>query len=85
MNVWIRFEKAFLHFVSKRIKCTNELDAEILWEELHTELSSIKDDTFEGVALEYFDFRTWSESKFKKQAFVELIKRKELNRLKHAN
>ena len=79
------FEKAFLHFVSKRIKCTNELDAEILWEELHTELSSIKDDTFEGVALEYFDFRTWSESKFKKQAFVELIKRKELNRLKHAN
>ena len=79
------FEKAFLQFVSKRIKCKNELDAEILWEELHSELSAIKDDTFEGVALEYFDFRTWAESKFKKQAFVELIKRKELNRLKHAN
>jgi len=79
------FEKAFLQFVSKRIKCTNELDAEVLWEELHSELSAIKDDTFEGVALEYFDFRTWAESKFKKQAFVELIKRKELNRLKHAN
>jgi hypothetical protein len=79
------FEKAFLQFVSKRIKCTNELDAEVLWEELHSELSAIKDDTFEGVALEYFDFRTWAESKFKKQPFVELIKRKELNRLKHAN
>ncbi len=79
------FEKAFLQFVSKRIKCTNELDAEVLWEELHGELSAIKDDAFEGVALEYFDFRTWAESKFKKQAFVELIKRKELNRLKHAN
>jgi hypothetical protein len=79
------FEKAFLQFVSKRIKCTNELDAEVLWEELHSELSAIKDETFEGVALEYFDFRTWAESKFKKQAFVELIKRKELNRLKHAN
>lgn len=79
------FEKAFLQFVSKRIKCTNELDAEVLWEELHGELSAIKDDAFEGVALEYFDFRIWAESKFKKQAFVELIKRKELNRLKHAN
>jgi hypothetical protein len=79
------FEKAFLQFVSKRIKCTNELDAEVLWEDLHTELAAIKDDTFDGVALEYFDFRTWAESKFKKQAFIELIKRKELNRLKLAN
>jgi hypothetical protein len=79
------FEKAFLQFVSKRVKCTNELDIEVLWEELHTELAAIKDDTFEGVALEYFDFRTWAESKFKKQVFIELIKRNELNRLKYAN
>ncbi len=79
------FEKVFLQFVSKRIKCSNELDAEVLWEELFKELSAIKDDAFEGVALEYFDFRSWAESKFKKQAFVDLIKRKELSRLKHAN
>lgn len=79
------FEKAFLQFVSKRIKCSNELDAEVLWEELHEELSAIKDDTFEGIALEYFDFRTWAESKFKKQTFIDLIRRNELTRVKHAN
>lgn len=70
------FEKVFLHFISKRIKCKNDLDAEILWEELYTELSAIKEDSFEGLALEYFDFITWAESKFKKRIFTDLLKEK---------
>lgn len=70
------FEKVFLQFVSKRIKCTNELDVEILWEELYCELSAIKEDSFEGLALEYFDFITWAESKFKKKPYTDLLKEK---------
>ena len=67
------FEKVFLQFVSKRIKCTNNIDAEELWEELYKELSAIKDDSFEGLAMEYFDFISWAESKIKKTSFIEIV------------
>jgi hypothetical protein len=70
------FERVFLQFVSKRIKCTNQIDAQILWEELYNELSQIQEDSFEGLALEYFDFIAWAESKFKKTSFTEILKQK---------
>jgi len=70
------FEKVFLQFVSKRIKCKNDLDAEVLWEELYHDLSEIREDSFEGLALEYFDFISWAESKFKKRSYTELLKEK---------
>ncbi|MEY3237978.1 MAG: hypothetical protein RI883_2079 [Bacteroidota bacterium] len=70
------FEKAFLQFVSKRIKCTNTIDAEELWNELYKELSSIKEDSFEGLAVEYFDFISWAESKIKNKSFVEIVSEK---------
>ena len=67
------FEKVFLQFVSKRIKCTNNIDAEELWEELYKELSAIKDDSFDGLAMEYFDFISWAESKIRKTSFIEIV------------
>lgn len=70
------FEKVFLQFISKRIKCTNDIDAEVLWEELYNELSSINEDSFEGLAMEYFDFISWAESKIKKKSFVDIISEK---------
>jgi hypothetical protein len=70
------FEKVFLQFISKRIKCTNEIDAEVLWEELYNDLSSINEDSFEGLAMEYFDFISWAESKIKKKSFVDIISEK---------
>jgi hypothetical protein len=70
------FERVFLQFVSKRIKCSNDIDAEVLWEELYTDLSAIKEDSFEGLALEYFDFISWAESKFKKKSFTDILKEK---------
>jgi len=70
------FEKVFLQFVSKRIKCSNALDAQVLWEELYQDLADIKEDSFEGLAMEYFDFMTWAESKFKKRPFAALLKEK---------
>lgn len=75
-NRLFAFEKVFLQFISNRIKCQNEFDAEILWEDLYKELSNIREDSFEGIALEYFDFITWSESKFKKIPFTELLQEK---------
>lgn len=70
------FEKVFIQFVSKRIKCANDLDAEELWMEVFKDLSSIKEDSFEGVAMEYFDFISWAESKIKKKAFVDIVSEK---------
>jgi hypothetical protein len=70
------FEKVFLQFVSKRIKCSNALDAQVLWEELYQDLADIKEDSFEGLAMEYFDFMTWAESKFKKRPFTAILKEK---------
>ncbi len=70
------FEKVFLQFVSKRIKCNNNIDAEKLWEDLYKELSAIKEDSFEGLAMEYFDFISWAESKIKKTPFVDVVSEK---------
>jgi hypothetical protein len=76
------FERVFLQFVSKRIKCTNQIDAQILWEELYDELSQIQEDSFEGLALGYFDFIAWAESKFKKISFTEILKQKFISKYK---
>jgi len=70
------FERVFLQFVSKRIKCNNEIDAEILWEGLYNDLSAIKEDSFEGLSLEHFDFISWAEAKFKKRSFTDILKEK---------
>lgn len=70
------FEKVFLSFVSKRIKCDNAIDAEILWEDLFIELSEIQEDSFDGLSMEYFDFISWAESKFKRKSFTEILKDK---------
>lgn len=84
-NRLFTFEKVFLQFVSKRIKCASDIDAEILWEELYKELSEIKEASFEGLALEYFDFISWSESKFKKGSFTNLLKEKFNQQYKNLN
>jgi hypothetical protein len=70
------FEKVFLQFISKQIKCANALDMDELWEELYHELSAVKEDSFDGLALEYFDFISWAESKYTKKPFILLMKEK---------
>lgn len=75
-NRLFTFEKVFLQFISKRIKCNNEIEGEILWEQLYIELSEINEDSFEGIELEYFDFISWCESKFKKRPFTDILKEK---------
>lgn len=71
------FEKVLLQFISKLIKCEDLFDRQNLWEEMYKELSTItNDDVFESVALDYFDFESWAESKLKGKAFDAIVREK---------
>ncbi len=70
------FEKVFLQFIRKLINCKDQFEIESIWAELSNELSEITDDSFESVALEYFDFKSWAEAKLKKKAFQIVVKEK---------
>lgn len=79
-NRMYSFEKVLLQFISKLIKSDNQFDRQQLWEEMYNELASItNDDVFESVALDYFDFQSWAESKLKGKSF-DLIIREKYNR-----
>ena len=74
------FERVFLKFVSKMIKCEDHFEMQEKWEELCNELSSLtNEDHFESIALDYFDFHSWAESKLKQKSF-DLVVREKYNR-----
>jgi hypothetical protein len=76
-NRLYHFEKIFLQFIAKLIKCDDYFDLQTLWENLNNELSSISnDDIFESIALEYFDFQAWAEAKLKKKEFKLIVREK---------
>ena len=76
------FEKVLLQFISKLIKCEDHFDRQNLWEEMYKELAKItNDDVFESVALDYFDFESWAESKLKRKAFDAIVREKYKRRM----
>lgn len=70
------FEKVFLQFIGKLIKCNDQFEVENLWEELYNDLADVTDDAFDSVALEYFDFKSWAEAKLKRKSFDLVVKEK---------
>jgi len=68
------FEKVFLNFISKLIKSDDKFETVDLWAELFGELQELQDDAFESVALDYFDFKSWAESKIKNKSFDIIIR-----------
>ena len=71
------FEKVLLQFISKLIKCEDHFDRQNLWEEMYKELAKItNNDVFESVALDYFDFESWAESKLKGKSFDAIVREK---------
>ncbi|MDX2362033.1 MAG: hypothetical protein QNK23_14585 [Crocinitomicaceae bacterium] len=70
------FEKVFLQFIGKLIKCDDRFEIENLWEDLYNDLSTVTDDTFESIALEYFDFKSWAEAKLKRKSFDAVVREK---------
>jgi hypothetical protein len=67
------------------IKCDDRFEVETIWEELFNELGTITDDNFESVALEYFDFTAWAESKLKRKSFDLVIREKYNKNLRKAS
>lgn len=74
-NRMYSFETVLLKFISKLIRCKDRFEAEEVWGELYHELSKVTDESaFESVALEYFDFKAWAESKLKGKPFKAIIR-----------
>ncbi len=70
------FETIFLQFINQLIKCDNHFDKELIWEKLNKQLDGISDNTFESVALDYFDFKSWAVAKLKNKAFNLVVREK---------
>jgi hypothetical protein len=68
------FEKVFLQFIAKQIKCKDRFDEEENWQELLTSLNTFSTDKIEKIAMDYFDFRAWAEYKVTKKDFVKIVK-----------
>ena len=85
-NRMYSFEKIFLQFIGRLVKCKDQFDIEKHWEELYNELATItNDDIFESVALDYFDFQSWAESKLKGKAFNIVVREKYNRTIKAAS
>lgn len=85
-NRMYSFEKVVLQSIAKMIKCNDQFETVELWEELYDELTKItNDDTFESVALDYFDFQSWAEAKLKSKSFDSIIKEKYNKSIKTAS
>lgn len=69
-----KFEKAFLHFVQKRIKTNNPFEAIELWENLLLEIKELNGEGLDKAALEYFNFELWAQSKVERRPFADLLK-----------
>ncbi len=85
-NRMYSFERILLNAINKLIKLENPTDRFDLWEELNAELAKItNDDVFESVALDYFDFQSWAESKLKGKSFDLIVREKYNNRIREAS
>ena len=69
------FETVLLKFISKLIRCKDRFEAEEIWEELYETLGQVTDESaFDSVALDYFDFRAWAESKLKRKPYPLIVR-----------
>ena len=76
-NRMYSFEKVFLQFIGRLVKCKDHFEMEKEWEDLYNDLVAItNDDVFESVALDYFDFQSWAESKLKGKSFDTVVREK---------
>ena len=80
-----RFEKAFLHFVSKMTKATDQFTELELWESFANEIKELNGEGLDKAALEYFDFELWASSKVLRKEFPELLKERNLSLQKNGH
>ena len=68
-----QFENVFLKGMRKLIKAKNPDDLTSIIENFRAELTKVLEDPYEKVALEYFDFTAWLDTKLLKKTYSELI------------
>ncbi len=76
-----KFELIILDFIRKRLSrnvSTQELT--VAFRGLRDRLTAISRDSYEGKALNYFDFISWLESKIENRPFAEIVKEKIIRR-----
>lgn len=74
-NRMYSFETVLLKFISKLIRCKDRFEAEEVWQELYETLGQVTDESaFDSVALDYFDFKAWAESKLKRKPFRVIVR-----------
>jgi hypothetical protein len=64
-----KFETVFLKHLTKISNAQNKYEIEDLLQNVDEEIKALKDDPFEAVAFEYFDFHVWLTSKVKNKSF----------------
>lgn len=69
-----RFETVFLKHIRKISVASDRFEVEQLLNGIEDEINEIANDPFESVAFEYFDFKSWLQSKSKNRPF-KVIKR----------
>lgn len=70
------FERVFMKYLHLFSKAKDVFDQHTLLEEMLAELNQIKDDSFESLAFDYFDFQAWAEAKVKRLSLQDLIRSK---------
>ncbi len=71
-----KFENVFLDFIAKVLKTTKREEQIKYYKELKNELVTLKSDSFERSAFEYFDFISWAESKAERVSYRTIIEEK---------
>ena len=68
-----KFETIFLEFIGKILKTKKREEQTTYYKALKEELISLKSDSFEKAAFEYFDFISWAESKIERVSFRTIV------------
>ncbi|MDQ3193745.1 MAG: hypothetical protein M3P82_01970, partial [Bacteroidota bacterium] len=69
---------AVLNFLKKTPGVVSLKELAPHFEELRDNLIDITEDPYERIALDYFDFVSWLESKIEKKTFADVIKAKSI-------
>lgn len=69
-----KFETIFLKHLTKISNAQDKYEIEQLLQNIESEIEALKNDPFESVAFEYFDFHVWLTSKVKNKPF-HVVKR----------
>ncbi|MDX1349206.1 MAG: hypothetical protein R3279_03100 [Putridiphycobacter sp.] len=74
-NRLYKFEMIFLKMIGKiRNEAISHLELEDILIEYLPEIEALKQDKFESIAFEYFDFGAWLESKIQRKSYLEAKK-----------